>query len=368
MILPVLFLCSGLYLARLIFFWRGALKRPPLSPATNDHLHVSVIVPARDEEQNLERCLMALVSSDYPADKLEVIVVDDRSTDGTAAILDDFAARYPMIHALHRTEADVHANLKGKPGALQQGFDSAHGDVFLMTDADCLPHPSWVRSMTEPFRDPTVGMTAGMTTIRCISVLDHVQDVEWTYTQTMARSGINNGVPLGCFGNDLGIRASLYKDLGGYGNIPFSVTEDLALLQTVHNAGWHVRYLCEPMATVETLPVSTLGEYFRQRQRWARGGMALGGRAALFVISSLAVWTGILVSIITAQWMWLLVFFALRIIGDSTLIAYSAVRLKRYGLLPWIVPSVSLLLLTEIMLPILVTRRTVVWKNQVFRS
>ncbi len=367
-ITAVLLSSAVLYSSRIAFFWIGFLRHGRATPATNSALpRVTVVVPARNEELNIERCLRSLDASDYPRELLQIIVVNDRSSDNTLTVVERIAVAMPTLLVLSKTEGDSLGNLKGKPGALQFGFDHATGDVLLMTDADCEVHPQWIRAMAAPHVDERVGLSLGFTTIRARTFLENVQDVEWVCSQAMARGGIGNGVPLGCFGNNMGVRRSTYEGLGGYAKIEFSITEDLALLQAVHSAGWTVKYLCEPEATVETLPCASLLEYIRQRHRWARGGLQLGHRAAFFVFTGIALWSGLGLALLTGNWSAFAALFALRIAGDFGMLALAAERIVRPSLYRYAVPAFCLILITEISLPFLVLKKRIVWKDQVFR-
>ena len=366
MIHVLLLTCAGLYGLRLLYFLSGFARGTRAKPCTEALPRVSVVVPARNEVANLERCIRSLAQSDYPAERLQIIVVNDRSTDGTAALLDDLAQRYAIITPIHRTSADDHPNLRGKPGALQAGIDRATGEILVMTDADCAVHPSWIRSMVMPFLTQNVDMVCSTTSVEPDGLFSRLQDVEWTYSHAMARASVQHGIPLGCYGNNLAIRASTYRTIGGYEAVRFSVTEDLALLQAVYAAGSHVAYLCQHDASVVTMPCTTVGEYLRQRQRWARGGTALGMKATAFVVSSMMLWLGIVVAAVTQDLGWFLGLAGMRIIGDASLVAWALLRLRRPSTIPWVIPSIIMLMLTELVVPFLLLQRDIVWKGQRF--
>jgi 1,2-diacylglycerol 3-beta-glucosyltransferase len=355
-----------LYAARLVFFFVGAMRSRRGGVLAPDPPFVSVIVPARNEETNLPACLASLAATDWPMDRWEVLVVNDRSTDRTPDIIDDWASRHDWLKPLHRSDDDAIGNLRGKPGALQAGIAQAKGSILLFTDADCTIPSTWIASMVSAFDTDGVGMVCGTTVIRTRTAPAAMQDVEWTLAHALARAGLSNGVPLGCFGNNMAIRASVYEAVGGYAGIPFSVTEDLALLLAVHGAGHTVRYLCDPSSTIETLPCETMGEYVRQRKRWAIGGTALGWRAALFVGSSLALWIGLVMAATIRDWAMFTTLAVMRLGGDSGLVLVSQFRMRRATSTAWVVPTILLLLLTELALPFLIMRRKVVWKNQQF--
>ena len=114
----------------------GAVRLPWLrnyAPAENANCpRISVIFAARDEQEKLPGALATLVSIDYPG--LEIIAVDDRSSDATPQILDDFAAQHPQLKVVHVRE--LPKGWLGKPHALQNGYEVSTGELLVFTDAD----------------------------------------------------------------------------------------------------------------------------------------------------------------------------------------------------------------------------------------
>ncbi|MFN5378700.1 MAG: glycosyltransferase [Ignavibacteria bacterium] len=359
-------IAAAIYSLRLLFFASGQLRAGVRRGNVADQKRVSIIIPARNEEHNLHRCIASLHQLQYPEHLLEIVFVNDRSTDNTASIINQAAESWSVIRTVHRTEADARENLRGKPGALQSGIDAASGDVYLFTDADCVVEPQWIRTMLAPFANSNVKMVCGFTTIEHSSAFGILQDIEWLYTHSMAQGSLTNHIPIGCFGNNMAIDATAFRELGGYNVVAFSVTEDLALLQAMVRTGHKVAYICSATSAVETLPCTTLAEYLQQKQRWVRGGTQLGWRATMFVITSVMYWTGLVLSIVTQSPGWTLTFLALRAVGDGQLINLSVVRLRRWSSIPAIAPSLIILLLLELILPILTLRKKVQWKGQTF--
>lgn len=368
MIPAVLLLCALAYGLRLMYFVVGFARGGRSQSRAEALPEVTVVVPARNERDTIARCVASLAASNYPAAKRRVIIVDDRSTDGTTELLDELVTHYENITVLHRTEQEVSSNLRGKPGALQAGIDLATTDVVLMTDADCTVHPDWIRTMATPFADARVGMVCSTTDVEPMGAFSRLQGVEWAYSHAMARSSLQNGIPLGCYGNNVAVRRSTFVALGGYASIPFSVTEDLALLQAVSSSGATVQYLCQYDAAVTTLPCMTLGEYIRQRQRWAQGGTALGWKATAFVVTSMALWVGMIAALVTGNVGWFAGLAGMRIIGDASLVIWALARLHRMDTMPWVLPSIMVLMLTEFVVPFLLLQRNVTWKGQRFRG
>jgi glycosyltransferase involved in cell wall biosynthesis len=110
---------------------------------------ISLLFAARDEEEKLPAALASLAAIDYP--HLEIIAVDDRSTDATARILDDFAAAHPRFRVVHVSE--LPAGWLGKPHALQRAYEAATGEWLVFTDADVRFKPEVLRRSVTIIRE-----------------------------------------------------------------------------------------------------------------------------------------------------------------------------------------------------------------------
>src|SRR5438552_16458754 len=115
------------------------------------------MVPAHNEERVIGGMLDALLAADYPPDKLVVVPIDDRSTDGTRAIVDDYAARFPgRVRPYHRE-----GGRPGKAAALREASELFQGEIHLVFDADYLPGRGLIKQLVAPFFDPEVGAVMG---------------------------------------------------------------------------------------------------------------------------------------------------------------------------------------------------------------
>lgn len=364
-----LFAVSVYWLRALLMAWGAWRERRTTSnPATMAETSlplVSIVIPARNEQHRIGRCLESLIRVKYPPELLEIIVVNDRSTDDTHSVVSLYMERMPLLRLV-----DVHqggsGNLRGKAGALDEGIRQARGSIVLLTDADCAVHPLWVHAHVALYANPQVGMVCGYTLIDGSSLFANYQAVEWNTTHTMASAGVHYRQYLGCFGNNMSIRRSVYTALGGYAAIPFSVTEDLALLQAVGAQGWQIRYVCSLESSVETEPCQTLREYLLQHQRWVHGAKRLGWRAYMFVISTVAYWIGMIAALLNLQWGLAMGIVSMRIGADYLLNTPPMLRLHRHRLLWWIAPTSLLFGVLELCLPFLALTRSIRWKDQIF--
>jgi len=226
---------------------------------------VSIVVPAHNEEKVIWRLLERICEFLYPKERLEVIVVDDGSKDGTGKIVDAFAGKCGFIKSLHRSSAC------GKAAALNEALKHVHGEIVYFFDADYVPDVNFVEFANRAFYDLKVGVVQG-----CIRVLNlgkwvsNVVSLERIggYRVDQLARDILGLVPQ--FGGTVGgVRRSLLEALGGFDeNV---LAEDTDLTFRVYLAGYKIRYL-QSLGSYDEAVEGWLG-YWRQRKRWAKGHM-----------------------------------------------------------------------------------------------
>ena len=120
-----------------------------MNRAPSDPPFVSVIVPVRDGESTIADCLDSILATDYPADRREIVVVDNGSSDGTTALIQARPVRY------------LREGKRGVSNARNRGIAESGGEILAFVDADCLVEPHWLTELVRPFEDPEVGSVAG---------------------------------------------------------------------------------------------------------------------------------------------------------------------------------------------------------------
>jgi chlorobactene glucosyltransferase len=243
---------------------------------------VSIIVPARNEEQNIERCVRSLLEQDY--EHYEVIAVDDGSTDSTGRILDELAQTHPNGHRLWVLRLrDLPEGWAGKPHAIHRGVQEAQGEWLLFTDADTWHAPNCLRSaITQAIREGADLFT-----------LASEQELPGFWDKTlmpMAYLGISMLYPPRkandpkskvaiANGQYILIRRSTYTITGGYARPDLRATllDDRDLAQIVKQTGFKLRFV-DGSGLVRVHMYHSLGETWRGWRKNAylgnRGGLA----------------------------------------------------------------------------------------------
>lgn len=230
--------------------------------------HVTIQLPIFNEKYTAERLLRAVTQLDYPAGRLQIQVLDD-STDDTAQLIsrlvEECKATGINIELLHRDNRQGY-----KAGAMNEGLNSATGELIGIFDADFLPNPDWLRKTVPYFKDQELGclQTRWGHTNRNYNLLTKAEamaiDGHFVVEQT-ARSGNNLFLN---FNGTAGLwRRACIEDTGGWQ--ADTMTEDLDLSYRAQMRGWKIRYRPEVVVPAE-LP-SEVEAFKKQQSRWARG-------------------------------------------------------------------------------------------------
>ncbi|MCB5170081.1 bifunctional polysaccharide deacetylase/glycosyltransferase family 2 protein [Streptomyces bambusae] len=230
-------------------------RRGPWGPPVTEP--VTVIVPAYNESAGIEAAVRSLVASDHP---VEVIVVDDGSSDGTADLVEALAL--PGVRVIRQANA-------GKPAALNTGIAAASYELLVMVDGDTVFEPDAVRMLVQPFADPAVGAVSGNAkVVNRGGLLGRWQHIEYVVGFNLDRRLFDLAqcmptVP-GAVG---GFRRSALLAVGGVSDA--TLAEDTDLTMALCRSGWRVVY--EERATAWTEAPASLGALWKQRYRWCYG-------------------------------------------------------------------------------------------------
>ncbi|MEU3549190.1 bifunctional polysaccharide deacetylase/glycosyltransferase family 2 protein [Streptomyces longwoodensis] len=234
------------------FSWGPPVTRP-----------VSVIVPAYNEKECIANTLESLARSTHP---IEVVVVDDGSTDGTSQIARAAADRLGM-----RNVRIVRQENAGKPAALNNGVRSARHDIVVMMDGDTVFEPDTVRQLVQPFADPRVGAVAGNAKVgNRDTLIGAWQHIEYVMGFNLDRRMYDL---LRCMPTIPGAIGAFRREavLEAGGMSEDTLAEDTDITIALHRAGWQVVY--QEHARAWTEAPGSLKQLWSQRYRWSYGTM-----------------------------------------------------------------------------------------------
>ena len=226
----------GLYSIAATKYQKRKLKKHPLVINENYKPFVSIMIPAHDEEYVITNTVENILSIDYP--NFEVIVIDDRSTDNTAAIIDGLAQKHPQVKALIR-DKDA---FPGKSAVLNDALKIAKGEAVLVFDADATVESDFLNKLIPHLEPADVGAVQARKIIRNkdVNFLTRCQNNEYsldTYLQ-VGRDAVKGAVELR--GNGELIKRKALEDIDGWNN--YTITDDLDMSTRLHIKGWDVRF------------------------------------------------------------------------------------------------------------------------------
>ena len=252
-------------------FWHFMTYRKPIPEWRKNMVNlpkVSVLIPAHNEEVVVAATLRAMSRINYPKDRLEVILINDNSSDRTGEIAQSFADEFPFIKVVKTTPEYAG---KGKSSALNYGLTQSSGEILVVYDADNTPEKDGVYYLVMGLlNDPDAGAIVGKfrVTNAYETLLTRLINIETICFQWMAQAGRWKWFRIATIpGTNFSIRRSIIDELGGWDEK--ALAEDTELTIRVYELGWHIRFF--PAAITWEQEPQTLKVWWKQRTRWARG-------------------------------------------------------------------------------------------------
>lgn len=297
-----------LYAGFVVFLVVGLLRLR--RPSGDSHPSISLVVPMHDEESGVRATLEAIRAQDYPGD-WEVICVDDRSQDGTAAIVQEFVALDPRFR-LVSISPDEEPVPSPKKRALARGMAAARHEILATTDADCLPPPHWLSTLGRTFRDGVDIVQGPKHILGGTSACHRYQRMEVVSFVAAEAAGFALGRPFLASAPSLAYRRTVYEASGGFRGMEGLVSgDDDMLVHRMVRAGGRPAYAWDPTASVGTHPAETWTQVLNQRARWASNGSRYESPGYVaFLIGIFLWWSWLLVGWIpvlageTPAWLW----------------------------------------------------------------
>jgi len=234
---------------------------------------VSVLIPARNEEKVIEDTLKHLFDLDYPHDKLEVIVINDGSTDATRQILEKNTDKRLRVINIPQEESG-----RGKSRVLNMGLKIAAGEIIAIYDADNRPHQDSLKNLVGEL-EANPEFVAAIGKFRTInkdkSILTRFINIESLSFQWIIQAGRSFLFDIAILpGTNFVIRKQPVIDIGGWDEN--ALTEDAELSFRLYKAGWKIKFV--PSAITREQEPESIKVWLRQRERWVRGNNYVTGK------------------------------------------------------------------------------------------
>lgn len=259
-----------LIIAGFVYYMRTERNEPPR--LDKEPPFVSILVPAHNEGKVIIQTVEALLAFDYPQDRYELIVINDNSSDGSAALLAEVRERYPgRLFTVINTDRETGG--RGKSNALNIGLRQSRGELIAIYDADNTPERDALRILAaEISGDPGLGAVIGKfrTRNRDATLLTRFINIETLSFQWMAQAGRWQLFKLCTIpGTNFIMRRHIVEKVGGWD--VRAIAEDTEISFRIYMMGYRIKF--QPKAVTWEQEPQTVKVWFRQRSRWAKGNM-----------------------------------------------------------------------------------------------
>lgn len=261
--------------ALLLIYYRHAWNALPklLSPTSNlqPKTRISVIIPARNEENNITPCLQSVCGQSYPNELYEVLVVDDHSTDNTAERVTRFAGQNVKLIHLKEFVADTTFNAYKKK-AIEIAIAQSSGELIITTDADCIVPATWLQTIAGFYEENyPVFIVMPVCYDYKNNFIELFQALDFMTLQGITGASVHKNIHSMCNGANLAYTKKAFYEAGGFTGIDnIASGDDMLLMHKIYRLyPDRIKFLKSTGLTVHTQPMHTTRDFFAQRIRWA---------------------------------------------------------------------------------------------------
>lgn len=206
-------------------------------PVSGGSPTISIIVAARNEESLVSECIRSLIRQDYPKDRLEIILVDDHSSDLTLEVMRS-AAQDSSIRCQVLSAPECPFGMGPKKSAIMHGIANSTAEILLFTDADCRVSPRWARGIASCFDDSIGAVTGAMLPRNSAGFQRSLHTFERYLVHYTSASAIGWNSPASACGGNFAYRRSVYNELGGIAHPQVPAGDDDLMIQAISQKGW----------------------------------------------------------------------------------------------------------------------------------
>jgi len=335
----------------LIFYYLQVWKKIPvysLPAGSKPKTRISVIIPARNEENNIAACLDSLAAQDYPKELLEIIVADDHSTDDTAGIVARYAKSGITLLELKKELIDSRESSGSKKAAITAAINKSTGELIITTDADCNFPQKWLSTLVSFYETYNpVFIAAPVNYSKEKNALDIFQTLDFLSLQGITAASVSSGFHTMCNGANLAYEKKAFETVGGFVGIDqIASGDDMLLMHKIYMLNpKKVMYCLSPDTIVETKPAENIKPFLNQRIRWASKALVYHDKRIFYVLMLVYLLNSLLLaffiySLLTIHLTWALVMLILvKTIVELAFLIPVARFYKKTSLLYYFLPA-----------------------------
>jgi cellulose synthase/poly-beta-1,6-N-acetylglucosamine synthase-like glycosyltransferase len=263
-----------LYISLLVYYRFAFVSIQTLNHSThqvvNPTTFISIIIPARNEEANIEACICTILQNNYPIHLFEIIIVDDHSEDNTASLVKRYADQNVKLICLKDFVKDKINSYKKK--AIEIAIAKASGTLIITTDADCMVPHTWLHTIAHFYESEKPAFIAAPVSIDCgWNFIQIFQSLDFMTLQGITASVVYKKQMTMCNGANMAYERAVFYEVGGFAGIDSIASgDDMLLMHKIYKQyPERVLFLKSKDAIVKTAPVNTIKQFFNQRIRWA---------------------------------------------------------------------------------------------------
>jgi len=238
---------------------------------------LSIIIPARNEEDNIGACIQSILNQSYSKNLYEIIVVNDHSTDATASIVKTF--NEPNIKCIDLINFIGNETNSFKKKGIEVGVAQANGELIITTDADCVAPPNWLQTITAFYEEKKPDLIVMPVSIfpspsgegLGVRFIEIFQALDFMTLQGITGSAVHKKIHSMCNGANLAYTKKAFNTVNGFAGINnIASGDDMMLMHKIYSENKKgIVYLKSAAVIVQTKPVKTITEFINQRIRWA---------------------------------------------------------------------------------------------------
>ena len=248
----------------------------------------SIVVPARNEANNIGSCIQSILHNDYPDNLFEIIVIDDHSTDETSVIVERLQQAYHNIKLIKLAdEIDGQLLNAYKKKAIEKAIGLSTNDWIITTDADCIIPKEWLRTYDAYIQETNhVLVAAPVVFLKEDTALSMFQYIDFLTMQGITAASVSAGFHAMCNGANLAYQKEAFNAVEGFRDVDHIASgDDMFLMKKIKNKyPKRLGYLFSDKAIVSTHPMPTWKAFFNQRIRWASKADKLKDKSVVLVL------------------------------------------------------------------------------------